>query len=208
MLDMQRKELGQRRFFHDLANPGRSSFREDETGLERAYADTTMTGVYYDDKNKTMYVKGTVPTSGKDWYDDVSKIPVWGDIHDADRTKQAEEAYQKLTRLGKPIDRIVGHSLGGSVALQLQQDHDIPLSRTFGAPVFHLDPEDRGTQRGFRVDRYRHIKDPVSLLDRQANMTPFFDLNPHSFAGFSKEYDTPAPYLNTYLNNGQTTFPV
>jgi hypothetical protein len=43
----------------------------------------------------------------------------------------------------QPIDRVVGHSLGGSVVLQLQRDHD--TSRTFGAPVCHLGPGNRVT---------------------------------------------------------------
>ena len=72
----------------------------------------------------------------------------------------------------------------------------------------HLDPENRGTDLAFKAARYRHPNDPVSITDREANMIPYFSLNPHSFAGYSKEFDTPAPYLNAYLNNGQTTFPV
>ena len=103
-VDRIRGELGQRRFFHDLANPTRSSFAADEAGLSKAYADTTSEGVYYDPSNRTMYVKGTVPTSASDWWDDLSKIPVWGDIHDVARTKQAEAAYQNLIRQGKPVD--------------------------------------------------------------------------------------------------------
>ena len=171
-IDRLRGEISRRKFLHDLSNPTRSSFANDEAGLQKAYADTTAPGVYYNDANRTMYVKGTVPTSAKDWWDDVSKIPAWGDIHDADRMKQAEEAYQNLIKQGKPVDRVSGHSLGGSVALQLQRDHDIPISRTFGAPVFDLDNSKRGTDLAYHNARYRHPMDPFSVFDRGATMIP------------------------------------
>jgi hypothetical protein len=206
--DQLRGEIGRRKFLHDLSNPTRSTFAKDEVGLQKAYADTTAPGVYYDDSNRTMYVKGTVPNNPSDWWDDFSKIPVWGDIHDAERTKQAEAAYQSLIRQGKPVDRISGHSLGGSVALQLQRDHDIPISRTFGAPVLDLDNSRRGTDLAYHNARYRHPMDPFSILDRGATMIPIADPNPHSYGGFSQEFDTPAPYME-YLNpKKQTSFVV
>jgi pimeloyl-ACP methyl ester carboxylesterase len=90
----------------------------------------------------------------------------------------------------------VGHSLGGSVALELQKQHPNLTSRTFGAPVwdpfgednkytrssrssnFSFDkgfgPLDSGPQdslgRGRRgqVDRYRNVFDPVSMFDGSA----------------------------------------
>jgi len=206
--DQLRGEISRRKFLHDLSNPTRSTFAKDEVGLAKAYADTTAPGVYYDDSNRTMYVKGTVPSNLSDWRDDVTKIPVWGDIHDAERTKQAEAAYQNLIRQGKPVDRISGHSLGGSVALQLQKDHDIPISRTFGAPVFDLDNSKRGTDLAYHNARYRHPMDPFSIFDRGATMIPIADPNPHSYGGFSQEFDTPAPYME-YLNpKNQTSFMV
>ena len=148
--------------------------------MSKAYADTTYPGVYYDPQTRTEYVKGTVPTNLNDWIDDVTKIPVWGDIHDADRMKMAEAAYQDLIKKGKPVDRVVGHSLGGSVALQLQKDHDIPFSRTFGAPVLDLNPFQN-------AERYRHPLDPFSILDRGATNTSNFNhmsVNTHSYGGF------------------------
>ena len=42
-----------------------------------------------------------MPTNWRDWRDDITKIPVWGDIHDAERTKMAEAAYQDLIKQGK-----------------------------------------------------------------------------------------------------------
>ena len=199
------EEIGRRKMLSDLSHPSRGTFAGDEVGMRKAYADTTSTGVYYDPRSRTMYVKGTVPTSAKDWWDDVSKIPVWGDIHDADRMKQAEAAYNDLIRQGKPIDRVVGHSLGGSVALQLQRDKDIPLSRTFGAPVFDLDP---GITHKVLADRYRHPMDPISVLDRSAHWGPLKGY-PHMYEGFKESFDEPAPYLlDTGAKAGLTSFVV
>jgi hypothetical protein len=167
------------KFNSDYSNRG--TFKADEEGMSKAYADTTYPGVYYDPQTRTEYVKGTVPTNLNDWIDDVTKIPVWGDIHDADRMKMAEAAYQDLIKKGKPVDRVVGHSLGGSVALQLQKDHDIPFSRTFGAPVLDLNPFQN-------AERYRHPLDPFSILDRGATNTSNFNhmsINTHSYGGFS-----------------------
>ena len=126
---------------HHIENPNGASFQEDEAGLVNAYKDGTSTGVYYDPATKTEYVKGSV--TKQDWIDDATKIPFWGNTRDSERYQEAESAYQTLQASGKPVDRIVGHSLGGSVALQMQQDHQIPKSRTFGAPVVDLKPFDR-----------------------------------------------------------------
>ena len=96
----------------------------------------------------------------------------------SERYEQADAAYKDLQASGKPVDRIVGHSLGGSVALQMQQDHQIPKSRTFGAPVFDL----VGTSYG-EVERYRHPMDPVSVLDRSATWGKV-KIYPHTYTGF------------------------
>ena len=61
--------------------------------------------------------------------------------------QNAKKTYDRLISQAKPVDRISGHSLGGSVALQLQKDKDIPFSRTFGAPVFKLSPFEKTAER-------------------------------------------------------------
>ena len=60
---------------------------------------------------------------------------------------------------------MVGHSLGGSVSLELQKNYpDRKLkSRTYGAPVMDL----LGSESE-NVDRYRNGFDPVSVFDRGA----------------------------------------
>jgi hypothetical protein len=166
-----------------IQNPNGGTFKQDEEGMTKAYADTSYPGVYYDQNTRTMYIKGT--TSAQDWWDDFSKIPTWGSVQDSRRYKDAERAYNDLLQRGFPIDRVVCHSLGGSVALQQQKDKNIDFSRTFGAPVVDLNPLKRGTQ-----ERYRHILDPVSIFDRGA---AFGDIRyyPHSYTGF-QGFDHPS----------------
>ena len=159
---------------HSIENPTGASFQEDEAGLVNAYKDATSTGVYYDPATKTEYVKGSV--TGRDFYDDFTKIPMWGNTRDSERYQQADAAYEDLQASGKPVDRIVGHSLGGSVALQMQKDQQIPKSRTFGAPVVDLNPFGS-------AERYRHPLDLVSILDRGATWGKP-KLYSHSYTGF------------------------
>ena len=163
---------------HSIENPNGASFQEDEAGLVNAYKDATSTGIYYDPATKTEYVKGSV--TGRDFYDDFTKIPMWGNTRDSERYQQADAAYEDLQASGKPVDRIVGHSLGGSVALQMQKDHQIPKSRTFGAPVVDLKPFGRFYGD---AERYRHVFDPVSILDRGAKWGKV-KLYPHSYTGY------------------------
>lgn len=167
---------------------GGVSYTQDEAGLAKAYNNTTYPGVYYDEGSRTMYVKGT--SNAQDWWDDITKIPVWGNLQDSFRYHDSERAYQDLLRRGKPVDRVVGHSLGGSIALQEQEDHNIEWSRTFGAPVFDLNPQKRGT-----VDRVRHPIDPVSIFDRAATWGPLMAY-PHSYYGFEGFDRVPDSHLD------------
>ena len=73
-----KEERAAKRIEERLRNPNGGTFAEDEEGLKKAHADTTAQGVYYNPDTRTLYVKGTVPTSLKDWWDDVSKIPFGG----------------------------------------------------------------------------------------------------------------------------------
>jgi hypothetical protein len=163
----------EQRINEHLKNPNEASFEQDEAGLTKAYQDPS--GVSYDRATRTEYVRGT--TTPRDVYDDFTKILAWGNLQDSDRYQKADKSYYDLINSGKPVDRIVGHSLGGSVALEMQGQHDIPKSRTFGAPVFDLFPK-------AGQDRYRHPLDPVSVFDRGARWGNL-KLYPHSYSGFS-----------------------
>jgi hypothetical protein len=142
----------------------------------RAWQDATAPGVFYDPDTRTEYIKGS--STARDWYDDFTKIPFWGDTGNSERYQQATDAYSKLQSAGKPVDRVVGHSLGGSVALEMQSRQGIPKSRTFGAPVLVLNPLGK-------VERYRRPLDPVSILDRKAKWGGL-SAYPHTYTGFTE----------------------
>ena len=78
----------------------------DAEGLERAYAqgDTYTHG-------STTYIAGS--HTARDWWDDVTKIPFWGDSHKIYRMQMAQQALAANPQ----TTRVVGHSLGGAVAL-------------------------------------------------------------------------------------------
>ena len=158
-VDADRMEQAEKKMNEHTQNPNGATFKQDEEGLTKAYNDETATGVYYDPDTRTEYVKGS--TTARDWYDDLTKVPFWGDTKDSERYQQASKAYDDLTAQGKPVDRVVGHSLGGSVALEMQGQKYIPHSRTFGAPVLNAG-------FGATPERYRHPLDPVSIFDRGA----------------------------------------
>jgi hypothetical protein len=181
----KREAIGARNMQFAIDHPNRGTFAGDETGLELAYHDVNHPtsydpkneGTYYDPSSRTLYVRGSVTT--QDWIDDVTKIPNWGDSRDIEMYKNAKSTYDRLISQGKPVDRVVGHSLGGSVALQLQKDKDIPYSRTFGAPVMQLSPFEHN------AERYRHPLDPFSIFDRSATNISSMQLNTHSYGGFT-----------------------
>ena len=174
-IQADRMERSQRLIEEKLRNPNGASLAQDERGLENAYKEDA--GVYYDPDTRTEYIKGS--STRRDWYDDLTKIPVWGDTRGAERYQQADKAYTDLQAAGKPVDRVVGHSLGGSVALELAQNRGIAHSRTFGAPVLDMNPFGR-------AERYRHPLDPVSILDRKAKWGGLMAY-PHSYTGYMTE---------------------
>jgi hypothetical protein len=151
-----------------------ATFKQDEDGLAKAYADASGPGVYYDPTTKTEYIAGS--KTRRDWYDDFTKVPFWGDLRQAERYQQAESELNALENAGKPVRRLVGHSLGGSVSLELARRHPkIRSTRTFGAPVLDFSGGD--------AERYRHPLDPVSILDRRAHWGPL-RAYPHTYTGF------------------------
>ena len=122
-------------------------------GLDRADRD----GDYYI-HGDTMYIPGS--HNLRDWYDDVIKIPVWGDLRNSARYQAARDALMQNPQ----VKTVIGHSLGGSTSLELQKKRKhITSSRTYGAPVF--DP--LGSECN-KVVRYRTWLDPVSMFDRSA----------------------------------------
>jgi hypothetical protein len=150
----------------------------DADGLERAY----QHGDYYI-HGDTMYIAGS--HTAKDWYDDVTKIPVWGDLRDSTRYKAARDALLQHPE----VKTVIGHSLGGSVALELEKNYNhLTSSRTYGAPVWNP----LGSESN-KVERYRNWIDPVSVFDRSAvksvKWNPFESTSlTHDYGNIAKQF--------------------
>jgi len=147
-----------------------------------------------------MYIAGS--HTKQDWYDDFTKIPAWGDLHDAVRYQKAREAL-----LDNPqVKTVIGHSLGGSVALELQKNYKhITKSRTYGAPVFDILGKESNN-----VDRYRNWMDPVSVLDRSAKKSikwnPFETSSlTHDFGNIAKQFTSYETKSVSKLNDDGST---
>ena len=132
---------------------------EDRKGLKEAY--DLDSGVYT--AGDTLYVAGT--KSLRDAWDDL-KIP----FGQTSRSQRYEDAARTLKAMPQ-IRRVVGHSLGGAVALELQQANPGLKSVTYGAPVTSISGG----------ERYRHAGDPVAALDFGATTTLPTGVNPHSY---------------------------
>ena len=139
---------------------------EDREGLQRAYdqGDAFQRG-------DSLYVSGS--HTARDWYDDFTKIPFWGDLRDSHRYKEAD----KMLIANPQIKNVVGHSLGGSVVHELQKKHPGLRSVTYGAPSISLP--------GGGGERYRNRYDPFSFLDRSAAQ----QVHPNPFSRISLTHD-------------------
>jgi len=128
-------------------------------GLDNAYA--SPDGVFK--QGDTMYIAGTRLPSPSDIVDDLM-IPLGLTSH-GHRYADAEK------QLNPQIKRVVGHSLGGSVALELAKNHNL-RSEVYGTPALSFEPS---------ATRHRHDWDLVSIFDRGASSTPSPGWNPHSY---------------------------
>ena len=138
----------------------------DSEGLSWAYKDGD-THV----NNKTLYVAGT--NTWKDVYDDITKVPFWGDTRESTRYRAAE----KVLKENPQIENIVGHSLGGAVSLELQKQYPERnlKTRTYGSATW--DPAGNDISNSWKskdgyklpkVERYRNYGDPVCYFDSSA----------------------------------------
>jgi pimeloyl-ACP methyl ester carboxylesterase len=156
----------------------------DKVGLNKAYGRGSKLYTH----GNTLYIAGT--SSLQDVWDDL-KIPFNQTAH--------SERYRKaasLLKVNKDIQNVVGHSLGGSVALELQKNFPDRKfkSNTYGAPVFSISGAD---------NRFRNYFDPVSLLDRGAKNSLHVGLNPHSFVNFDTNKVTDKPFKTYTFNPGE-----
>ena len=98
---------------------------DDATGLERAYASGSK--IY---RNRdTLYIAGTAS---------IGDVMQWPDIplHRAPQTTRYRTANDYLSsESGRGVKRLVGHSLGGSVSLELSKNH--PGNYVWSSSVRH-----------------------------------------------------------------------
>ena len=92
-------------------------------------------------------------------------------------TTSRYKAAEKALKYNPNIERVVGDSLGGNVALELQKHKPELTVRTDGAPVLDLNG---AVQTSWNTDteRYRNFGDPISMFDFSAHTIfyqQFFD---------------------------------
>jgi hypothetical protein len=46
--------------------------------------------------------------TARDWFDDITKVPAWGDLRNSERYQKAQREFENNGQ----IDTVVGHSLG------------------------------------------------------------------------------------------------
>ena len=129
---------------------------EDRVGLDKAYQDPRK--VYME--GDSMYVAGT--SSLGDAADDLA-LPFG-----LTRGTQIYTDAERVLKASPKIRRVVGHSLGGAVALEMQRAQPDIKTRTYGAPVVSMTPG----------ERYKSAGDPVAALDFGAKTTAPKSLNP------------------------------
>lgn len=142
-----------------------------EIGLKKAYENPNKVHV---DGDK-LFIAGT--SNKQDIIDDITKVPFWGDVRKSERYLTAIDTINKNPQ----INKLISHSLGGSVALELEKGNPKFETTTYGAPVFDPISFKRG-------NRFRHPLDPVSILDRGAKTVDFISFNPikaHSYSNFT-----------------------
>ena len=135
---------------------------KDKDGMQKAY--NRESGLYV--HGSTMHVAGSMST--QDWWDDL-KIPIF-QTHRTMRYKNAK----KLLESNKEITSLNGHSLGGSVVLQLQKDfpeRNLKI-HSYSAPVVSMTPS---------TNRFRNYGDPISMFDQGSKSDLHIGLNPHSY---------------------------
>ena len=152
----------------------------DEEGLKRAY--DTQDGLYQH-CNK-LFIAGTKNFPG-DHIDDL-KLPLDDTLNKTKRGRDADAYY----RSHHEVDTVIGHSLGGAVALSLEKQYKkegnnpygIIQSKTFGSPTVSANLS------GTNPNRIKYFGDPISALDLNATtVMPSigfrFNNSAHSYKG-------------------------
>jgi hypothetical protein len=182
----------------------KNTHKFNETLLRNAYKKPGDWTAVVGDK---MAVAGS--QTKRDWYDDITKIPFYGDVRKAERYQQLNTALTKHPE----TKQLIGHSLAGSVILEKQKYQPDLETITYNAPVYQPPPKNSrsifnpiniidphiqkfdktSTEQGLR---YRSTYDPVSAFDwgaKSINTGRLFNpLYSHSYSNNPK---------NTYASN-------
>ena len=163
----------------------KNTHRFNETLLKNAYRKPGDWIAFSSDK---LAVAGS--QTARDWYDDVTKIPFWGDVRKSERFSQLNTALTK----NPTTKQLVAHSLGGTVLLEKQKYNPNLETVTYNAPVLQISPMPQG-------NRYRSTLDPVSMFDSGAKSIStgsFFNpIYSHSYKNNPRGYAS-----NTIDNQG------
>ena len=156
----------------------------DADGLSRAYDRESNIYIHGD----TIYLAGT--TNMQDVWDDVSKVTT-NRVAQSAKYKNAAMILEKNPQ----VVNIVGHSLSGSVSVDLQRDFPERNYKihTYGAPLMKMSGPDNINQK-----RFRSYLDPVSMFDRGAKSTiQTKEINMHTY-DINDEKISDKPY-STYV---------
>ena len=176
----------------------------DAEGLKQA----SLTGKPYI-HGGTLYIQGS--QTAQDWMDNIKNIPDWGTINNIKNVGstllkaagydvpaipdapadwgnlKSSDKYINASKVLKEhpeIKRVVGHSQGGSIALELQKEDPKLKTTVYGTPVF--DPLGLDAYRhGYgNIDRYANAGDPVSMFDASAHVTQQASSDNKGVSGF------------------------
>ena len=142
--------------------------QRNQIGLDSAYKSDNKISI----KDDTMFLAGT--SNLQDVWDDL-KIPLG-----LTKFSQRYQDADNLLKSNHQIKKIVSHSMGGIVSLELQKQHpnrDFDIT-TYGAPVLQIG--------GQKYKRFRHAGDLISGLDDGA-ITYKGTINPkvaHKYSGY------------------------
>ena len=132
----------------------------DEEGLKQAYESKDGLHQHYNE----LFIAGT-----RDWPSDTIddlKLPMNDTLNKTTRGRDSDAYYRNHNE----IDTVIGHSLGGAVALSLEKQYEkegnnpygMIQSKTFGSPTVS------GNLSSPNPNRIRWADDPISFMDMNA----------------------------------------
>ena len=185
-------------FLRPSTEEGWKSFHTtNEEGMRKSYEAPEG---YYKEGNK-LFIAGTRDIQDvMDW----PKIPL-GTFKDSKIYKNADEVFKN----DQSIDYVVGHSAGGSAALELEKNYPTRhmTSITYSAPVFETADYEKITNRDKAPLRFSHVGDVVSAFDMNAQTSfqaPNFNMDLMTDA--YNMYNNPTPENAQKIGTSMGTF--